>query len=82
MTKHSFPAIEMCSRICSAPFSQVQHPPPPYRDYKYMFTIQCGGEGGDVLGCVGDQILQYFCTLCMVPDSEPTKLLDHLKTKA
>ncbi len=43
MTKHSFPAIEMCFRMCSAAFPQVQHSPP--FDYKYMYTIQCGGNG-------------------------------------
>jgi hypothetical protein len=48
--------FEMCFRMCSAAFPQVQHS--PTCDYKYMYTIQCGGKRG-VLGCVGDHIQIY-----------------------
>jgi hypothetical protein len=73
--------------MCSAAFSQVQHslsPPPPPRDYNYMYSIQYSEwQGRRLFDCVGDHTV--YCRtfrLCLGADSESTKLLDHPMTKA
>ncbi len=70
--------------MCSAAFSQGQHSPPVTISTVYGYSTICKG----VLVCVGDDILQnlnpyaVWVTGSMGSDSEPTKLLDHPKTKA
>ncbi len=68
----------------SAPltFSPVHLPPLPPSLCKYISTEVCIHtvcKGGGWIGLCGEHIKELYCTLCMWPDSEPTKLLYHIK---
>jgi hypothetical protein len=56
-------------------------PPPPFSLCQSTVYRDSGWERAGVLSPVGDHILQEFNTLYL-PDSEPTKLLDHPKQKS
>jgi hypothetical protein len=58
-------------------------PPPPPRSCVNRYTAYTSTlcTGGSVWGSVGDHILQYSFTLCIWPNSEPTKLPEHRKQK-
>jgi hypothetical protein len=71
-SKHSFSSIALCSRMCSAAFSQVEHPPPC--DYKYMYNCICTQREAGKRVLV--PIYWRTFTFCIGPNSKATKLLD------
>jgi hypothetical protein len=56
-------------------------PPLPCVKVQYIQTMCGKGRFGGVLSLVGDHIFCRSLTLCIWPDSEPTKSLDHPKQK-
>jgi hypothetical protein len=58
-------SIQLCELLPLLTFSGSPPPPPPHPKLKYSINRQCvAGRGwGEMLSCVGDDILQEFNTL-------------------
>ncbi len=65
---------------CPSTFSPVQHHHPPPFPVWISTGLVCDGGGGEI-GVCGEHIQELYCTVCIWPDSEPTKRLYHPKQK-